>query len=72
MNNPTRLLIPLSALERFVNYALSLKHDPGYLNGFHFDRELFKATVASAYLETVDERFVQYVSPSNSIRSMIQ
>ena len=56
MNNPTRLLTSLSALERFTNDALGLRHDPGYLNGFHFNRELLKAAVASTYLETVSDR----------------
>ena len=56
MNNPTRLLTSLSALERFTNDALRLKHDPGYLNGFHFNREFLKAAVASTYLETVGDR----------------
>ncbi len=56
MNNPTRLLTSLSALERFTNDAIRLKHDPGYLNGFHFNRELLRAAVASTYLETVGER----------------
>ena len=56
MNNPTRLLTSLSALERFTNDALGLKHDPGYLNGFHFNREFLKAAVASTYLETVGDR----------------
>ena len=56
MNNPTRLLTSLSALERFTNDALRLNHDPGYLNGFHFNRELLKAAVASTYLETVGVR----------------
>ena len=55
MNNPTRLLTSLGALERFTNDALRLKHDPGYLNGFHFNRELLKAAVASTYLETVGD-----------------
>ncbi len=55
MNNPTRLLTSLSALERFTNDALRLKHDPGYLNGFHFNHELLKAAVASTYLETVGD-----------------
>ena len=56
MNNPTRLLTSLSALERFTNDALRLKHDPGYLNGFHFNREFLKAAVASTYLDTVGDR----------------
>ena len=56
MNNPTRLLTSLSALERFTNDALRLKHDPGYLNGFHFNRELLKAAVANTYIETVGTR----------------
>ena len=56
MNNPTRLLTSLSALERFTNDALGLRHDPGYLNGFHFNRDLLKAAVAGTYLETVDDR----------------
>ena len=56
MNNPTKLLTSLSALERFINDALRLRHDPGYLNGFHFNRELLKAAVASTYLETVSDR----------------
>jgi len=50
MNNPTRILTSLSALERFTNDALRLKHDPGYLNGFHFNRELLKAAVANDVL----------------------
>jgi len=56
MNNPTRILTSLSALERFTNDALRLKHDPGYLNGFHFNRELLKAAVANTYIETVGTR----------------
>ena len=56
MNKPTRLLTSLSALERFTNDALRLKHDPGYLNGFHFNRELLKAAVASTYLETAGDK----------------
>ena len=56
MNSPARLLTSLSALERFTNDALGLGHDAGYLNGFHFNRELLKAAVASTYLETVCDR----------------
>ena len=56
MNNPTRLLTSLSALERFTNDALRLKHDPGYLNGFHFNREFLKAAEANTYIETVGIR----------------
>jgi hypothetical protein len=56
MNNPTRLMTSLSVLERFINDTLRLKHDPGYLNGFHFNRELLKAAVTSTYLETVGNR----------------
>ena len=56
MNNPTRLLTSLSALEPFTDDALGLGHDAGYLNGFHFNRELLKAAVASTYLETVGDR----------------
>lgn len=56
MNNPTRLMTSLSVLERFINDTLRLKHDPGYLNGFHFNRELLKAAVSSIYLETVGGR----------------
>ena len=56
MNNPIRLLTSLSALERFTNDALRLRHDPGYLSGFRFNRELLKAAVASTYLETVGDR----------------
>ena len=53
MNSPTRILTSLSALEQFTNDALRLKHDPGYLNGFHFNRELLKAAAANTYIETV-------------------
>lgn len=53
MNSPTRILTSLSALERFTNDALRLKHDPGYLNGFHFNCELLKAAAANTYIETV-------------------
>ena len=56
MNSPTRLMTSLSALERFTNDALKLKHDSDYLNGFHFSREFLKAVVASTYLETVGDR----------------
>ena len=56
MNNPTRLVTSLSALEGFTNDALIFMHDTGYLNGFHFNRELLKAAVSSIYLETVGGR----------------
>ena len=46
----------LSVLERFINDTLRLKHDPGYLNGFHFNLELLKAAVASMYLENIGDR----------------
>ena len=56
MYNPTRLLTSLSALERFTNDVLGLGHDAGYLNRFHFNRELLKTAVARTYLETVGDR----------------
>ena len=56
MNNPTRLVTSLSALEGFTNDALIFMHDTGYLNGFHFNREFLIAAVASKYLETVGNR----------------
>ena len=31
-----------------------LKHDPGKLNGSHFNRELLRAAVADTYMEAVD------------------
>ena len=43
-------------MERFRNDALRLRDDPGYQNGFHFNREFLKSAVASTYLETVDDR----------------
>lgn len=55
MNNPKRLLTSLIALKRYTNDALGLKHDSGYLNEFHFNRELLKAAVADTYLETVGD-----------------
>ena len=56
MNNPTRLLISLSHLERFTNDALRLKHDMVFLNVFHFNHEILKAAVTGTYLETVGNR----------------
>lgn len=56
MINVPRLLTSLSSLERFTNDALRMKHDSGYLPGFHFNRELLKAAVANRYLETVGSR----------------
>ncbi|MHB1492612.1 MAG: transposase [Thermoplasmataceae archaeon] len=56
MINTARLLTSLSALERFTNDALKLKHHSGYLAGFHYNRELLRAAVANTYLETVGTR----------------
>ena len=49
MNNPTRLLKSLSALERFTNDALIFMHDTGCLNGFHFNHEFLIPAVSGTY-----------------------
>ncbi|MHB8359083.1 MAG: hypothetical protein ACYDCP_06260 [Thermoplasmataceae archaeon] len=56
MINTARLLTSLSALERFTNDALKLRHHSGYLGGFHFNRELLRAAVANTYHVTVGTR----------------
>ena len=56
MINAPRLLTSLSALERFTNDALELRHHSGYLSGFNFNRDLLRAAVANTYLETVGTR----------------
>ena len=56
MINVPRLLTSLSALERFTNDALRMKHDSGYLAGFHFNLDLLSAAVANTYLEVVGSR----------------
>ncbi|EQD63538.1 transposase IS4 family protein [mine drainage metagenome] len=56
MINTAMLLTSLSALERFTNDSLKLKHHSGYLGEFHFNRELLRAAMANTYLETVGNR----------------
>ena len=56
MINAPGILTSLSALERFTNDALELRHHSGYLSGFNFNRDLLRATVANTYLETVGTR----------------
>lgn len=56
MINAPRLLTSLSALERFINDALRMKHHKGYLSGFNFNRDLLEAAAANTYLETVGTR----------------
>ena len=56
MINVPRLLTSLNALERFTNDALRMKHDSGYLAGFHFNLDLLSAAVANTYLEVVGSR----------------
>ena len=56
MINTLRLLTSLSALERFNNDALELRHHSGYLSGFNFNRDLLRAAAANTYLETVGTR----------------
>ena len=56
MFNIGGLLTSLSALERFTNYAIKMRHHSGYLSGFCFKCEFLRASVANKYLETVGNR----------------
>ena len=56
MINATSFHTSLSVFERFTKDALGICHDSGYLHGFHFNRELLKATVANTYIEKVGTR----------------
>ncbi len=74
--NEDGLFSSLKTLEHFTNDSLGLKHHSINLSGFHYNRDLLKAAVANAYVETVSNRSdslymaIERSSPSSIKKSL--
>jgi hypothetical protein len=54
--NPARYFRTLKTLDTFLDHSLELVPKGPNLSGFHYNRDLLKASVANTYLETVGNR----------------
>ena len=54
--DPARYFRSLKTLDTFIDRSLELKPKSKFLSGFHYNRDLLKASVANTYMETVGNR----------------
>jgi Transposase DDE domain len=54
--DPARYFRTLKTLDTFIDRSLELKPKSKFLSGFHYNRDLLKASVANTYVETVGNR----------------
>jgi len=54
--DPARYFRSLKTLDTFIDRSLDLKPKSKFLSGFHYNRDLLKASVANTYVETVGTR----------------
>jgi hypothetical protein len=54
--DPARYFRSLKTLDTFIDRSLELKPKSKFLSGFHYNRDLLKASVANTYVETVGNR----------------
>ena len=54
--DPARYFRTLKTLDTFLNRSLELKPKSKFLSGFHYNKDLLKASVANTYVETVGNR----------------
>jgi hypothetical protein len=54
--DPARYFRTLKTLDTFLDRSLELKPKSKFISGFHYNRDLLKASVANTYVETVGNR----------------
>jgi hypothetical protein len=54
--DPARTFRTLKTLGTFIDRSLNLKPKGKFLSGFHYERDILKASVANTYVETVGNR----------------
>lgn len=54
--DPARTFRTLKTLDTFIDRSLNLKPKGKFLSGFHYERDILKASVANTYVETVGNR----------------
>ena len=54
--DPAKYFRTLKTLDTFIDRSLELKPKSKFLSGFHYNRDLLKASVANTYVETVGNR----------------
>ena len=54
--DPARFFRTLKTSDTFIDRSLNLKPKGKFLSGFHYNRDLLKASVANTYVETVVNR----------------
>ncbi len=54
--DPAKIIRTLKTLDTFIDCPLNLKPKGKFISGFHYERDLLKASVANTYAETVGNR----------------
>lgn len=54
--DPARLFRTLKTLDTFIDRSLGFKPKGKFLSGFHYEKDILKASVANTYVETVGNR----------------